>query len=287
MTLHNTPARLDVHTLVDERPRERFANAELGTDPLARDRSQAMVVMEVWDAARGPEAAPIVADTLPISPGRIEYLMAEGQAWLWEAVANPAVWVMVDDSRTDLAEVLEEENARPLRVLASRIRRERVGGGQYVPLTLRELRTLRPIVEAIPDYYAVRDRLLDLVRTGLRDAAAEQYRRFRADWEEMQHRAASPRAWAELYGYRRACTVLEQLLAHDPDRHPVPYLGDGSETRATAERLGELYEAVAAQERDDLSWEERDHVEGYVMSQDAKAMLRRRPGTWRWGQTHA
>lgn len=287
MTLHNTPVRLNVHTLTDQRPHERFADAELGTDPQTQDRYQAMVVMEVWAAARGPEPASIVADTLSLGAERIEYFMALGQAWLWKAVVDPAVWVLVGDARVELAECLEEEGTRPLDALAGRIRRQRLGDGQYVALTLRELNMIRPIVEAIPEAYADHDRLVPVIRSAWRDAAAEQHRRFRADREEMGSLAASPEAWAGLYGYRRACTVLGQVLTHGEKPHPVPYLGDGSETTAGPDRLGELYRAVTAQECQDLSWQEQEQADGWVMPADYREKLRTRPGTWRWGQVHA
>lgn len=286
MTLHNTPVRLDIATLVDERPHERFVNADRGADPEARDRYQAMVVMEVWEAAYGPEPAAVVADTLPVDQAWVGYFMSMGQTWLWEAIVNPAVWVQVADSRVELAEVLEDEDTRPLRALASRIRRQRLGDGQYVALTLREMHTIRPIVETIPDVYAVRDRLEPLIRSAWWDAAAEQHKRFRADRTAMDL-AASPWRWADLYGYQRACTVLEQVLTHGQERHPAPYLGDGSKTITSVDRLGELHKAVTAQERDGLSWEERDRADGWVMPRDNREALSTRPGTWRWGQANA
>ncbi|MFY7068961.1 hypothetical protein ACOQFV_24150 [Nocardiopsis changdeensis] len=283
MALHNTPVQLDTPTLVDQRPRERFADAATRPDPQVRDRAQAMVVMEVWDAALGPDPAPIAADTLGITPERVDQLKQVGQDWLWQAVVNPPIEVLVGGRRTELAEALEDED---MGALADRIRRQRLGDGQYVALTLRELDSIRPVVEAIPEMYAVRDRLVPLVRSAWWDAAAEQHRRFHADRAAMDQ-ATSPRAWADLYGYQRACTALEQVLAHGKKPYPAPYLGDGSETVATADRLGELDRAVRKQEHRFMTSKERDRADGWVMPRDTREALDARPGTWRWGQASA
>lgn len=280
MTLHNTPARLNVATLIDDRPRERFVNAAHGRTSEAGNLAQAMVVMEVWEAARGPEPAAVVAQTLPVDQGGVGYYLSLGAAWLWEPVVNPTVSVLAGDGRYELAEVLEGEDNRSLHLLADRLRHQRIGGGQYMALTLKEVHTIRPIVAAIPEAYAERDRLLPLVREAWRDAASEQRRRFRADLTDMGM-SAGPRAWADLYGYQRACTVLEWMLGDG-----APYLGDGSETVTSVNRLEELYQQVTAKEREGRSHEEIDFHDGWVMSREDREALRTRPGTWRWGQAN-
>lgn len=271
--------RIDYTKLTDLDPAERFAAAGQVQDQAraSQSRYRAMVVMELWEAAHPIGRAATVADTLGVSVQRVHQIKAVGQEWLWEAVLNPATGVRLDaQRRQDLADVLADEGEK----WASVVRRIRSARGPEVAFTLRELNAIMPVVEAIPEFWAHRDRLVPTLRSAWWDAAAEQHHRFRADRTDMEYLSRTPQEWADLYGYPRACTVLEQALAAAKDGHPRrPYLGGGAEV-ATKERFRDLDRAAAQLRRGSGD-------DGWVMPRDDQEQLRHRPGTWRWGLTHA
>jgi hypothetical protein len=274
-TMDTTPVRIDYATLADLDPAARFTAAGKVQDQArtSQGRYRAMIVMELWEAACGPRPAPIVAETLGISTQRVHQLLQTGQAWLWSTVADPAVGVLMDPIRkAELADVLDDEGDT-WSPLVQRIRRTR---GQHVALTLTELTAILPIVEAIPEAYAERDRLVPVIESARWDAADEQRARFNADLLAMTHRGFVAETWADLYGYRRAVTVLERVLDHDPERLWAPYLGEGADD-ASKGRLRDLEKQA---HRADL-------LPGVDMSMDEHREREARIGTWRWGLANA
>lgn len=273
--MDNTPVRIDYATLADLNPVDRFAAAGRVQDQArtSQARYRSMIVMELWEAVRDPVPAPVVAKTLGISVQRVHQLLTTGQEWLWSTVVNPAVGVLFDPShKAELADVLDGEGDT-WAPLARRVRRTR---GQYVALTLRELTAILPIVEAIPEVYAERDRLVPTIRDAWYDAAHEQHTRFNADLLAMANLSPFPESWADLYGRRRACTVLERSLAHAPGRLWSPCLDEGAEDVSK----GRLRDLVQRAGRADL-------LSSVDMSMDERREWQARVGTWRWGLANA